>query len=120
MMATKPRNIDDQLPLNHADLHILLAIADVERHGYGIMQRVAEMTDQKLKLGPGTLYTAIKRLLEGELIEESDERPDPQMDDVRRRYYRMTQFGLKVLSAEVNRMQNLIKLARTNQVIKRV
>jgi DNA-binding PadR family transcriptional regulator len=115
-MAAKTLNIDDLLPLNHADLHIMLALADADRHGYGIMLRIAEMTNQKLKLGPGTLYTAIKRLLDGKLIEECKERPEGEADDVRRRYYRMTNFGMKVLSAETVRMQSLLKVARANQL----
>src|ERR1041385_4892250 len=91
---------DDFLPLTPAVFHVLLALADGERHGYAIMQEVAEHTDGKMKMGPGTLYGTIKRLLEAKLIEESDERPDPKLDDERRRYYRLTGLGERVVKAE--------------------
>ena len=77
-------------PLTPAVFHVLLALADGERHGYAIMQEVAENTGGRIKMGPGTLYGTIKRLLEARMIEESDERPDPDLDDERRRYYRLT------------------------------
>ena len=77
-------------PLTPAVFHVLLALADGERHGYAIMQEVAESTGGRMKMGPGTLYGTIKRLLEARMIEESDERPDPDLDDERRRYYRLT------------------------------
>jgi DNA-binding PadR family transcriptional regulator len=110
--------IQDFLPLNHADFHIMLALADGERHGYGIMSDVAEITGGRTKLGPGTLYTSIKRLLEAELIEESDNRPDRKLDDERRRYYRLTQIGRKVLAAESQRVENLVRYARTKRILK--
>ncbi len=84
------------LPLTPAVFHIMLALADGERHGYGIMQEVAALTDGALRLGPGTLYGSIKRMLADGLIEETDERPDPELDDERRRYYRLTDFGQRV------------------------
>ena len=77
-------------PLTPAVFHVLLALADGERHGYAIMQEVAENTGGQIKMGPGTLYGTIKRLLAARMIEESDERPDPELDDERRRYYRLT------------------------------
>jgi DNA-binding PadR family transcriptional regulator len=110
--------IQDFLPLSHADFHIMLALADGERHGYGIMSDIAEMTGGRTKLGPGTLYTSIKRLLEAELIEESDNRPDRKLDDERRRYYRLTQIGRKVLAAESQRVENLVRYARTKRILK--
>jgi DNA-binding PadR family transcriptional regulator len=110
--------IQDFLPLNHADFHIMLALADGERHGYGIMSDIAEITGGRTKLGPGTLYTSIKRLLEAELIEESDNRPDRKLDDERRRYYRLTQIGRKVLAAESQRVENLVRYARTKRILK--
>jgi DNA-binding PadR family transcriptional regulator len=83
----------DLLPLTPPVFHILLALADEERHGYGIMQDVARQTNDVLQLGPGTLYGCLKRMLAAGLIEESEERPDLKLDDERRRYYRMTSLG---------------------------
>src|SRR5579859_4807750 len=84
---------EQMLPLTPAVFHILLALADRERHGYGIMQEVTESTQGQVQMGPGTLYGTIKRMIASDLIEESDERPDPELDDERRRYYRLTTFG---------------------------
>ncbi|HUE37752.1 MAG TPA: PadR family transcriptional regulator [Candidatus Acidoferrum sp.] len=100
------------LPLSPAVFHILLALADGERHGYSIMQHVAETTEGQIKMGPGTLYGTVKRLLAAALIEESDERPDPKLDDERRRYYRLTSQGRRVLGAEVSRYSKVVKMAR--------
>src|SRR5262245_35063965 len=106
------------LPLNHADFHIMLVLADGERHGYGITSDVAEITAGRTKLGPGTLYASIKRLLQAELIEESDNRPDPKLDDERRRYYQLTSLGRKVLAAESQRVENLVRYARSKRILK--
>jgi DNA-binding PadR family transcriptional regulator len=95
-----------------AAFHILLAVADRERHGYAIMQDVRARTGGKLRLGPGTLYGSIKRLLGDGLIEELDERPDPGNDDVRRRYYRITRLGRKVAIEESARLAALLRHAR--------
>ena len=108
------------LPLNHADLHILLALADGERHGYGIMSDVEEITGGATTFGPGTLYTSIKRLLTAGLIEESANRPDPKLDDERRRYYRLTGLGRKVLIAETERLSTLLRYARSHRLVKPV
>ena len=105
------------LPLSHADLHILLVLADGERHGYGIMSDVDRMTGGATTFGPGTLYTSIKRLLTSRLIEESANRPDPKLDDERRRYYRLTALGRKVLVAESERLSVLLRYARNHQII---
>src|ERR1700684_4367664 len=91
------------LPLTPPVFHILLALADEERHGYGIMQDVAWQTNDALQLGPGTLYGCLKRMLAAGLLEESDERPDPAMDDERRRYYRLTRLGKRAALAEKQR-----------------
>jgi DNA-binding PadR family transcriptional regulator len=107
---------DSLLPLTPAVFHILLALADQERHGYAIMAEVAETTGGQIKLGPGTLYGTIKRLLASRLIVESDERPDVEMDDERRRYYGLTDFGREVLQAEVQRFSRMIKVARRSGV----
>ena len=95
-----------------ASFHILIAVADRERHGYAIMQDVAARTDGKLRIGPGTLYGSIKRLLHDGLIEELDERPDPDKDDVRRRYYRITPLGRRVAIEETARLAKLVRQAR--------
>jgi DNA-binding PadR family transcriptional regulator len=102
----------DLLPLTPAALNVLLALADGERHGYGIMLEVRERTGGKVRLGPGTLYGAIKRLKEGGMIEESGGRSDDEADDERRRYYRLTGFGSEVLAAEVERLDSLVRAAR--------
>jgi DNA-binding PadR family transcriptional regulator len=104
----------DLLPLTPAALNVLLALADGERHGYGIMLEVRKRTGGRVRLGPGTLYGAIKRLKEGGVIEESGGRSEPgeALDDGRRRYYRLTGFGGEVLAAEVGRLDGLVRAAR--------
>jgi DNA-binding PadR family transcriptional regulator len=111
MQKTAGRNPDEFLPLPGAVFQILVALADRERHGYGIMQDIAERTGGKFRLSPGTLYGSIKRMLEQEFIEESDERPDPSLDDERRRYYRITEFGRRVAGAETERLSRLVSQA---------
>ena len=111
------RNPDDLLPLTPAMFHILLALADRERHGYHIMQEVEERTEGKVRLGPGTLYGSIKRMLADGWIEESEERPDPEMDDERRRYYRLTDFGYRLATAEAERLARLVKSARLKKLL---
>jgi DNA-binding PadR family transcriptional regulator len=108
---------ENMLPLTPAVLHILLALADGEKHGYGIMQEVTRLTDGEIKMGPGTLYGSIKRMLEAGLIEESDERPDPELDDERRRYYRITAFGEKVARAEARRLAVLLNVAQAKRLM---
>jgi DNA-binding PadR family transcriptional regulator len=105
------------LPLTPAVFHILLALADGERHGYAIMRSVAETTEGQIKMGPGTLYGTVKRMLEAGLIEESEERPDPELDDERRRYYRLTGLGRRVAEAEAERYAKLLSVARSKQLI---
>lgn len=104
------------LPLSQPVFHILLALADQERHGYGIMQEVQYRTEGQIHLAPGTLYGAIKRLLKQKLIEETDERPDPELNDERRRYYRLTEFGQRVLAAEVARLTRMVEQAQAKQL----
>ena len=103
-------------PLTPAVTHILLALADEDRHGYGIMQEVARLTDGVVRMGPGTLYGTIKRLLAARLIEEADERPDPDLDDERRRYYRLTPPGRRALRNETARVASLVQAARAKKV----
>jgi DNA-binding PadR family transcriptional regulator len=107
--AQKPEEL---LPLSPAVFHILLALADQERHGYSIMQEISRQTTGTLRIGPTTLYRSIKQMLAGRLIAEVDERPDPALDDERRRYYRITPFGRKVASAEVRRLEQALRVAR--------
>lgn len=97
--------------------HILLALADGERHGYGIMQEVESATDGKMRMGPGTLYGSVKRMLADALIVESDERPDPELDDERRRYYRLTELGRRVAVAEARRLSGLVSVARAKRLL---
>ena len=104
-------------PLSPAVFHVLLALADGERHGYAVMQEVAENTGGHIKMGPGTLYGTIKRLLEARMIEESDERPDPDMDDDRRRYYRLTGLGQRAVKAEALRYAAMAEVARRKRLI---
>ncbi len=100
------------LPLPPATFHILVALVDEDRHGYAIMQDVAARTGGDLKLGAGTLYRSIQRMLEQGLIEELRERPAPEFDDERRRYYRITRFGRAVARAEAGRLAQMLRIAR--------
>lgn len=105
------------LPLPVSQLHILLALATGDKHGYAIMREVEILTEGSVKMGPGTLYGAVKKMLNAGLVEESDERPDPELDDERRRYYRLTSLGARALDAEISRMEQLTRAARTRQTI---
>lgn len=98
--------------LSRTALHVLIAIGTEERHGYAIMREIARMTEGATRLGPGGVYTTIKRLLDDGLIEECDERPDPELDDQRRRYYRLTGNGRALAAAEVRRLETLVAAAR--------
>ena len=112
-----PDSLESHLPLTPAVFHILLALADAERHGYGIMQEVLANTDGQLKMGPGTLYGTLKRMLRDALIEETEERPDPEHADERRRYYRLTDLGRRVLNAEARRLARLVQVAQRKQLL---
>jgi DNA-binding PadR family transcriptional regulator len=116
-MARQEIDPEKLLPLRPSVFHILLALSDGDLHGYGIMQEVAEHTAGQIKLGPGTLYGNIKRLLSDRLIIEVDERPDPEFDDERRRYYRLTDFGQRVLKAEVQRISKMVSVAQRKRLI---
>lgn len=116
-MATTPLDPKELLPLTPAVFHVLLALAGGERHGYAIMQEVTASTQGRIKMGPGTLYGTVKRLLEARLIEESDERPDPQLDDERRRYYRLTALGQRVVQAEAARYAEIVEVARGKRLL---
>ncbi len=101
----------DLLPLSPTVFHLLLALGEGERHGYALKRELARRTGGKLNPGPGVLYGSINKMVEQGLIEESDERPDPHLDDERRRYYRITPFGRRVAQAEAVRMRGLVRLA---------
>ncbi|HET8910712.1 MAG TPA: PadR family transcriptional regulator [Ktedonobacteraceae bacterium] len=105
------------LPLTPAVFHILLALADGEKHGYAIMQEVGESTGGAMRMGPGTLYGSIQRMLKDGLIVEAPERPDPVHGDERRRYYRLTGFGVRVLQAEARRLEQLVQIVQNKQIL---
>ncbi len=107
------------LPLTPAAFQILLVLADGERHGYAIMKEVEANTQGQMQLGPGTLYRSVKRMLADGLIVESAERPDPELDDERRRYYRLTALGRRVAAAEAERLAGLVELAQAKRLLRR-
>ena len=113
-MADPKPDPEALLPLQTATFHILISLAEEEKHGYGIMQDVAARTCGALRLSAGTLYRSIQRMLEQGLITETQERPDPELDDARRRYYRISKFGIAVARAETARLTGLLKLARAS------
>ncbi|MDB4890159.1 MAG: PadR family transcriptional regulator [Gemmatimonadetes bacterium] len=115
--AATGRTPESYLPLTPATFQILMALVDGERHGYAIMTEVTERSDHTVRLGAGTLYGSLKRLLEEGLVEESAERTDPEMDDERRRYYRITKFGLSVAKAEARRLEAVVRVARQKKLI---
>jgi len=110
MTPTEPQ------PLTPAVFHILFALADGEKHGYRIMQAVKINSRDEFTIGPGTLYGTIKRMLADDLISESEERPDPELDDQRRRYYQLTDYGRNTLQADLARMDALLQRARVMQI----
>jgi len=112
MTETNPHKF---LPLKAQWFHILLSLAGGEQHGYGIMQEVLERTGGKVHLWPATLYGTLKRLIDEDLIEESEDRPAPELDDARRRYYRLTTFGRRVLAAESARLEDLVRVIRSKR-----
>jgi DNA-binding PadR family transcriptional regulator len=105
------------LPLKPQWFHIMLSLAGGEQHGYRIMQDVLNRTTGKVRLWPATLYGSIKRLIAADLIEESDERPAPELDDARRRYYRLTALGQQVLDAECERLQELVRTIQVKRAL---
>jgi DNA-binding PadR family transcriptional regulator len=109
--------LESLLPLPTAVFHILIALADRDRHGYSIMQDVASRTDGKVQLSAGTLYSSIRRMLEQGLIEELTRSPDPSSTDERRRYYRLTRFGKRVAAAEAARLSALLQQARATGLV---
>lgn len=107
----------DLPPLTPPVFHILLALAQGERHGYAIMLDVARQTDDALQLGPGTLYGCLRRMLAAGLVEESETRPDPALDDSRRRYYRMTALGRQSVRAEAERLARAVTAAKARRLL---
>jgi DNA-binding PadR family transcriptional regulator len=116
VMAFKQVEIDALLPLPPATFHIMMAVADEDRHGYAIIQDIAARTDGALQMSAGTLYRSIQRMQEQGLIVEARERPAPENDDERRRYYRITPFGFAVARAEARRLTQMVKLARARGI----
>ena len=114
----KPLEPDAFLPLKPHWFHVLLSLADDEQHGYGIMQEVLRRTDGKVKLWPATLYGTLRRLMEQDLIEESGDRPAPGQDDARRRYYRLTKLGRRVLNGECQRLEDLVSVIHSKRGVK--
>jgi DNA-binding PadR family transcriptional regulator len=108
--------VEEQLPLPASVMHILVALASGEKHGYAIMRDVLDVSGGAVRMGSGTLYGSIKRMLEQGLIEEADERPDPALDDQRRRYYRLTALGQRVGAAEQARLAALVDAARLRRL----
>src|SRR5262245_26456767 len=111
-MRRHQRDPIESLPLTPAVFHILLALSDGEKHGYAIMQEVETRSAGVLRIGPGTLYRSIQKMLDDGLIEESGQRPHPDVDDERRRYYRMTAFGKNVAAAEAQRLADIVRVAQ--------
>jgi DNA-binding PadR family transcriptional regulator len=114
-MAAEPTPASSLLPLKTNWFHILLCLADGDQHGYAIMQEVLARTDGKVRLWPATLYGSLRRLMDDGLIEEADERPAADADDARRRYYRLTSSGRRVLAAEIARLEDLLRAARVKR-----
>src|SRR5271169_6655723 len=119
MSQREPRP-EPPLPLTPAMFHVLVALSDGEKHGYAILKEVAQQTQGEVRLSAGTLYGIIKRLLAEGMIVECDERPAPELDDSRRRYYRLTNWGRQVAGAEAERLTKLISMARVKRLLKKL
>jgi DNA-binding PadR family transcriptional regulator len=112
-LVGKARGPDEYLPLSPAMLDIVVALGEEELHGYGIMQEVRRRSDGQRRLAPGTLYRSLRQMQERGLIAEAEGRPNPDLDDERRRYYRLTDLGKKVAAAEIERLEGLVRAARS-------
>ena len=119
-MAPKSSTPTDPQPLTPVVFHMLLALVDGEKHGYGIMKTVEEDTNGQMQIRVGSLYGSIQRMVESGLIEESEERPDPEMDDKRRRYYRLTPQGKSMLKAEARRLADLANLIQSKRILEQL
>lgn len=111
--------VEKLLPLTPAMFHVLLALADSDKHGYAIMKEVSRATDGEVSLSAGTLYAMLRRLVIADMVVEKDERPTPELDDQRRRYYRLTDFGREVARAEAKRLAEMLDLAHAKQLFKK-
>lgn len=118
-MTQRPSSLEAFLPLTSSMLHALVALADGDKHGYAILKEIIRRTDGTVRLSAGTLYALIKRALADGLIVEIDERPDPALDDERRRYYRLTALGRRVAAAEIQRLESIIEMARAKNLVRR-
>ncbi len=118
-MRSDKADPENLLPLTPAVFNILLTLADGERHGYSIMQEISSQTQGRMRIGPTTLYRSIKHMLEDGLIIESDERPDPALDDERRRYYRLTNLGQRVAAAEISRLEQTLAVAHSKPLLQK-
>jgi DNA-binding PadR family transcriptional regulator len=118
-MAAPETDLRKRLPLSPAAFSILLALKEGEKHGYAILREVSEQSDGAVKLLPGTLYNLLKRLLEDGWIEELEERPDPELDDERRRYYRLSGLGERAANLEAERLEDLVQAARRHGLLRR-
>jgi DNA-binding PadR family transcriptional regulator len=118
-MTHRPRSVEAFLPLTSPMLHALVALADGDKHGYAILKEIVRRTDGVVHLSAGTLYALIKRATADGLIVEIDERPDPALDDERRRYYRLTALGRRVAAAEIERLESIIEMARAKNLVRR-
>jgi len=118
-MTFRKKDPEPFLPVTPAMFHVLLALADGEKHGYAILKEVMQRTGGKVRLSAGTLYGIIHRLLSEGLVVESDERPDPALDDERRRYYRLTDFGRQVAVAEAERLEEILAMARAKKLLRK-
>jgi DNA-binding PadR family transcriptional regulator len=118
-MSSRPRAVDAFLPLTPPMLHTLVALADGDKHGYAILKEIARRTEGAVRLSAGTLYALVRRATADGLIVETDERPDPALDDERRRYYRLTPLGRRVAAAEVDRLESIVEMARAKKLVPR-
>jgi DNA-binding PadR family transcriptional regulator len=118
--GTEGRSPESLLPLTPALYHFLLALADGDKHGYAVLKEVGRRTGGRVRLSAGTLYGIVKRALDEGLIEESDERPDPALDDERRRYYRLTAFGRRAARAHAERLEDEVRMARDKKLLPRL
>ncbi len=116
MRKNKTQGVDDLLPLKPALYLILIALTDGDRHGYGLKKEILRRTDGRVKLGAGTLYRSIRQLVDLGLIEESSQRPDPALDDERRRYFRLTLLGRQAAQAETARLAELVRIAQSSRL----
>jgi DNA-binding PadR family transcriptional regulator len=119
MTKPRPRAVDHFLPLTPPMLHTLVALADGDKHGYAILKEIARRTNGSVRLSAGTLYALVKRATADALIVECDERPDPALDDERRRYYRLTPLGRRVAAAEIARLESIVEMARAKDLVRR-